>query len=198
MEKEKQGLSVMEKHFRADVKMRNNRLVAAREDLGLGAREAAEKIGIGYGRLLDFESFKIMPYGSRNELRPSAQRVCDFYGFGPDYFWEGEVAKIEGRIRRSIEIDLDTARQEFLPAENAMRLEEMKDQIERAMETLTERERGVIQARFYEEKSLDETGAETLSENKWLGLTGNRVMQIEAKALHKIRKAMSDEALRTA
>ena len=61
--------------------------------------------------------------------------------------------------------------------------------IEQALATLTEREVRVIQQRFEERKTLQDTG-------KTEGVTRERVRQIEAKALRKLRHPSRSKKLR--
>ena len=60
----------------------------------------------------------------------------------------------------------------------------MKEQVEDVLESLTERERKVLQLRF----GLDDGRSRTLEEvGKEFHVTRERIRQIEAKALRKLR-----------
>jgi len=64
------------------------------------------------------------------------------------------------------------------------KLEALKEQVEDVLESLTERERKVLQLRF----GLDDGRSRTLEEvGKEFHVTRERIRQIEAKALRKLR-----------
>ena len=69
------------------------------------------------------------------------------------------------------------------PAEAANR-QMLKEQMEDVLETLSERERAVLEMRF----GLDGSQGRTLEEvGREFGVTRERIRQIEAKALRKLR-----------
>jgi RNA polymerase primary sigma factor len=78
------------------------------------------------------------------------------------------------------------------PVDEASR-ELLKEQMADAFETLTDRERAVLLMRF----GVDGTQARTLEDvGKELGVTRERVRQIEAKALRKLRHPSRAKKLR--
>lgn len=69
----------------------------------------------------------------------------------------------------------------------------LKEELEEAMASLTERERNVIKLRF----GLDDGKTRTLEEvGKEFNVTRERIRQIEAKALRKLRHQAEAESLR--
>ena len=69
----------------------------------------------------------------------------------------------------------------------------MSDQINQALSTLTDREHKILRMRF----GLDDDRIHTLEEiGNQFGLTRERIRQIEAKALHKMRHPSRSKALR--
>ncbi len=65
---EKQGFKV-----RAELRLKNAKLVKARETLNLTLEEAASKIGVSYGTLFRFENLKLYP------SKESQEKICEFY-----------------------------------------------------------------------------------------------------------------------
>ncbi|HVS49847.1 MAG TPA: RNA polymerase sigma factor RpoD [Candidatus Dormibacteraeota bacterium] len=76
---------------------------------------------------------------------------------------------------------------------DAASLTMLRSEVEHAIETLAPRERRVLQLRFglldSQERTLEEVG-------KRLGVTRQRIRQIEARALHKLRQPWRSEKLR--
>lgn len=78
------------------------------------------------------------------------------------------------------------------PRDSAAR-EQLKEQIQKAMDVLTERERLVLEYRF----GLADGDEQTLEEvSKRFDITRERVRQIEAKALRKLRHPVRSRVLR--
>lgn len=78
------------------------------------------------------------------------------------------------------------------PAESAA-YELLKEQLENVLDTLTEREENVLRLRF----GLDDGQPRTLEEvGKYFGVTRERIRQIEAKALRKLRHPSRSKQLK--
>lgn len=74
-------------------------------------------------------------------------------------------------------------------AEDAIWLQQCRQVINEALESLPEREKAVIQARYMEDLTLKETGEK-------FGVSGNAIRDTEQKALRKLRSGKSSTALR--
>ncbi|MBT8895483.1 sigma-70 family RNA polymerase sigma factor, partial [Lactobacillus delbrueckii subsp. bulgaricus] len=71
--------------------------------------------------------------------------------------------------------------------------EMLKDQLEEVLDTLTDREENVLRLRF----GLDDGNPRTLEEvGRVFGVTRERIRQIEAKALRKLRHPSRSNKLR--
>ncbi|MBE0481444.1 MAG: sigma-70 family RNA polymerase sigma factor, partial [Dehalococcoidia bacterium] len=71
-----------------------------------------------------------------------------------------------------------------MPPAEAASLSLLKDQVEEVLSTLTPRERRILQLRF----GLEDNRSRTLEQvGKEFGVTRERIRQIEAKALRKLR-----------
>lgn len=78
------------------------------------------------------------------------------------------------------------------PAEHAA-YELLKEQLEDVLDTLTDREENVLRLRF----GLDDGRTRTLEEvGKVFGVTRERIRQIEAKALRKLRHPSRSKQLK--
>lgn len=190
----------MTKELRLTLKVRNNRLIKAREALGLGAREASKRIGVSYGDLLQLESLKLSPLGRRGVWRPSVLRIAAFYGNTTDYFWPDAVMAVV-EPERTVEVDaMDVARlgsndvltlpDEAASAEEMLNhKEEAEFMLEYMTTLLTEREQNIVRLHF----GLDGHDALTLQEigEHDGGTSRERVRQILEGALGKLRRGTS-------
>lgn len=83
--------------------------------------------------------------------------------------------------------------QEVLAPAEAAAFELLKEQLEDVLETLTDREKRVLRLRF----GLDDGRSRTLEEvGQVFGVTRERIRQIEAKALRKLRHPMRSKRLK--
>jgi RNA polymerase primary sigma factor len=83
--------------------------------------------------------------------------------------------------------------QEALAPADAAAYELLKEQLEDVLDTLTEREENVLRLRF----GLDDGRTRTLEEvGKVFGVTRERIRQIEAKALRKLRHPSRSKRLK--
>jgi RNA polymerase sigma factor (sigma-70 family) len=167
------------KPFRVGAKLRNNRLIKAREDLGhLTARSAATVLDLNYSVLVSFETLYSRPWTRSGNWKGSALRVATAYGYSPDELWPEAVAHIAAT---KIEVEIDDPQPSSLadPDEGVAR-RELADVVRTVLAALTPKEKTVIELRFASDLTLREVG-------RHLKCTPGRIQQIESLALRKLR-----------
>jgi DNA-binding XRE family transcriptional regulator len=82
------------KEFRVLVKVRNNRLIQRREELGLSAPRLAEKMGVNYHSYVQLESMKDSPLDSAGEWRAIAVTIAEFHAVSLDELFPEAVQQI--------------------------------------------------------------------------------------------------------
>jgi len=88
--------------FRVVSKLKNNRLVAAREARGMNAAQAARAIGVEPTLLGAFENFKQTARLKDGRWSVPATRIAAFYGIPPDELWPEAV----NAVRRTESVQL--------------------------------------------------------------------------------------------
>ena len=167
-----------EKAFRIKVRVYNNRLVRAREEMGLSQTEAARQMGVSNGILCDFETLRRRAWSEVDGWIPSALRVAEFYGYSPEYLWPEEIEAVR-KNAFALELAAEDVAQLLSPDEHMSR-KELGVFMGQAHGLLTQRERSVLQATLVEERTLADTGTD-------YSLSQERIRQIRDKALRKLR-----------
>lgn len=176
------------KDYRITVKVRNNRLLKAIEAVGgTPGQKWCDEHGLSYIRVNKLINMTSSPLTALGELYPDAERLCEILGKIPSDLWSNEQLYPLERNFSEMEMDysqvlalLPNSDQSYLPDFSELEARQTKKLISNALSTLTSREREVIKIRFEDDLTLEEIGAR-------LGVTGTRVLQIEAKALRKLR-----------
>ncbi len=181
--------------IRIEARLRNAKLIGAREMLGLKPIEAAKRIGVSYHYYLNCESMKVYPG------RDSREKICDFYkSMGIDISEEEVFPEelrnlapkrkyiLEKTIPKSELLSLSNIDRRLLPviesdAERNVYEMELKGEMQKALDRLNYREQQVIKMRF------GFYGREMLLEDiaKEFDVTRERIRQIETKAIKKLR-----------
>ncbi len=124
------------------------------------------------------------------EMDTTSEKVRELFKWRDVYFRIASLDKPVGE-------DMDTPLMEFIPAEE--NLDEkisvilFREQLDEALGTLTTREKNVLMLRF----GLEDGHERTLEEvGKIFNVTRERIRQIEAKALHKLRHPARSKKLR--
>lgn len=135
-----------------------------------------------------------------NERRPSVQEIAEEVGLPQEKITD--AMKVSGR---HVSVDApfvegeDTGLLDVIPnedspmADKTLIAESLRQEVERVLQTLNERERNVIEAFFginRPEMTLEEIGAK-------YGLTRERVRQIKEKAIRRLRQNTKNNLLKT-
>jgi RNA polymerase sigma factor (sigma-70 family) len=172
--------------FRIEIKVRNNRIIRAREKLGYAnASEAAKALKVHYHHWVQYESMAMSPLTTDGEWKESAKAVADAIFADPDDLWPDEALRIS-KTRATIEVTFEQMVRSFgdVP-EHRMLVAGDRSTLEAAIGKLTKREIGVLHHRIVREEDLEEVG-------KRFDLSRTRIMQIQARAIEKLRRELDD------
>jgi len=172
------------------VQLRNNRVKALRLAAGLSQRQLGKKIGVCYAVIGQAERFRISPE-TKKKLATFFDKPLEWL-FPP--LLDELIKETETVATLPAQAVLAWGRQameKLLPAdpfESAAR-KELAEQVREGIRTvLTPREQRVLQARFEDAETLTEAGGH-------VGVTRERVRQLEARAFRKLRRAMRQQIL---
>lgn len=194
--------------YRIDVKVRNNVILYKIEQAGyktLGEFCRLNNIMKYVSTIGAIINMKSSPLQSDGEFRKCIIKVADLLGCDPlDLFTDTQMHTVLKSNKRSIQVNEAEMRfmlenkNETLLLEDLVSHDERNKTIEKALGNLTEREAKVIKLRFgFEdgnEHTLDEVGVAIGKDGS--PVSRERVRQIEAKALRKLRHPINNEGLR--
>ena len=176
----------MSEEYRVKVSVSNNLLIRAIEDAGYkNQSEFARAIGCGTSYVNMLCGLRISPMTREGEFTKGANQVMEGLGACPTDLWTEEQLTMNLKRSSSWSVMGREELNELMNGAPKSLLEsvagqELKRTMDEARKTLTFREQRIIGLRFDDDKTLDETGKE-------VGLTRQRVRDIEAKALRKLR-----------
>jgi transcriptional regulator with XRE-family HTH domain len=174
----------------------NYNLRAARLKLGLTVRQLAKKVGVTPSLISDWENLRGFPRAGQR------QAVADAFGLPIDSLFPEWLTEFKLQSGPSVITDAHFSLEQAIaagidlpslppPGEEVS----LKAAVADVLYSLTDREAFVLRRRY----GLDPEGGDshTLAEiGLELGVTGNRVMQIENKALRKLRHPTRTRKLR--
>lgn len=179
--------------FLVRVSVKNNRLHKMRTEAGLTVGQLREKTGVNLGTYAKLVGLRLSPKTKKGKWRIPVKRLAKFFKcceedlFPPNL--ESVINPSASKEVRADEIAQLCAPQEQLrlmapDPEQVIIGEEVKHALYDELGTLTAREETVIRMRFglgdEKESTLEEIG-------KHFGVGRQRIREIEAKALHKLR-----------
>lgn len=177
--------SIFGRPFRIVAKLRNNRLIKAREILGyFSTRIAADTIGIAYPTLLDFEAFRRSPWGKYG-WKPIAIKIAEAYAYHPEELWPDVIAQV-CETKAFIEVGSDSIALSNSSPEEIVGLCEVHNRIRQVLILLSPREEKVLLERCGLNDDGDGRTIVDIAED--LGVTTSRVRQIEQHALRTLRQ----------
>ena len=179
--------------------VRNNYLLMAIKDAGFkNLVEAARAAGVSYPVAAEFMSLKQTPILRNGKIRPSVQRLANTLNkhpleLFPEQHHERPLKKSSATFEASIE-DVKA----YLPSpvgtfDDYLIAQQASASIERAINTLTPREREILVKRYGLLGEDEHTHARLAIEQ---GVSTTRISQIENKALRKLRhRRITDDML---
>ena len=189
---------------RVQVRFRNDLLQRLVDDHPLPLYKLAEEIGVPYGWIISIKSMKRTPYGhNREEYSDIAKRAAAYFNVTPEVLFPPEIYRISwpSKLEKSFPaeriaclIQSDDQRRRALPPHEEMEEREKLEILDKMLKTLTPREEKILRMRF----GLDEDcGPSSIYEvGEEFEVTGSRILQIQAKALRKMRDLSRSRKLR--
>ena len=185
--------------YRVQIKVRNGRLLRAIEMAGHQPGQIfAREVGISYtGHLLPYLNLKCTPFDENGDIRPCAEMLCVFLNCLPDELWSEEQRYL--LVTNAAEIELSAASvHELLSSPSGcadplslLEKQQAAQAVDALLDTLTPREAEVLRLRY----GIDGEPMTLEDIAKPMGYTRERVRQVEAKALRKLRAPARQTAL---
>jgi len=191
--------------YRVKVSVRNNLLLKAIEDAGFDSVAGfCRSSGLREVAVLGIIKFDTTPIDRSGEFIPLAKQIMEALGAAPTDLWTAEQLNlkllknnVERNVSQAVLHDLlgvgDSAMLAIENPEDVVAKNQLGDAIHEALDTITPREAKVLSLLY----GLDGEGPITLEEvGKQFDLTRGRIRQIEAKALHNLRKPIRADKLK--
>jgi RNA polymerase sigma factor (sigma-70 family) len=180
----------MSKEYKIEIKVKNNLILQKIKSLGFETVGSfCKKYNLcptNLGRLVNLNQSAVISYD--NSYRKIVFQLCDIFMCSPEDLFTDEQKYCEGITRKDYYVGeaeakffLENNCQEQLLLEDKIDNETLKEKlIPEALSTLTSREQEIIKMRFEDDMTYRDIGL-------IFGISGNRIMQIEGKALRKLR-----------
>lgn len=190
--------------YRVDIKVRNNLFLKKIESAGyktIGDFLRNNNMLTKASELGEIINMKKSPLNREGEFRPFLLKIADLLNCSAiDLFSEVQMNTLLKTNKRSIQVHeaemkfmLENNNDIKLLEENIL-LEQQNNEIEKQLKTLTAREQEILDMRFGRGKYDQEYSLRECGEK--YGISGNRIRQIEEKALRKLRHPSRANQLR--
>ena len=172
--------------FRIEIRVRNNRIIRARERLGHASGSAAAKaLGIPYHSWVNYESLKETPLNESGGWKESALSVADALFVAPEDLWPDEALRIT-KTRVTIEASFEQMTRAFGETpETRMLVQGDRKTLEVALAKLNKVETDVVLRSVVGDEELSQIAA------SW-DLSRARIGQIRNRALAKLHYDLAD------
>ena len=176
------------KDYRITLKVRNNRILRAVEETGnkFGGKWCRAN-GVDYSKAVQLVAMTASPINDEGHLIEAAVQLCDALNKTPDDLWSKE--QIYPLEKNFSDMEMDHEQILALLPNDQRSIEHDTSAVENAqaskligetLKSLTKREEECIRLRFYQDMTL-----EGCAQN--MGITRERVRQIELRAIRKLR-----------
>ena len=185
----------MSAEYRVKVLVSNNLLIQAIENAGYKTQsEFARAIDCGTSYINMLCGLRVSPINQEGEFTKVANQVMEALGACPTDLWTEEQLTMSLKKSSSWSVMGREELNELMNGAPKSLLEsvagqELKKTMDEVRKTLTYKEQQLIGMRFDDDKSLEQIGKE-------LGITKERVRQMEAKALRKLRYPSRSDKLK--
>ena len=173
-----------------DCKLKNNLIWRAIRQQGFeSVRSFCMAHGLSYGSTVNLVNLRERAVTKQGEWTNAALRLADAVQVEPDFLFTEQQRITELPTNRAtVEISEKLALAMATdPYQLAVR-EDMAEQVRGMLEHLTDRERRVVEMRYFEGLSLEDCGRQ-------FDVTSESIRRIEAKALRKLRHPSCSEHL---
>ena len=176
------------KDIRFIVRVKNNRLLKAREKMGFTQTAMAEYCGVGISRYGDIENLKFFPITKDGDWNIDAQKISSAVGLTEEELFPAAFKQIL-KTRMEYEVGLEelpkfTQPLEIEGPESLLEGQDLRKRVSAVLDSLTPREKKVLEMRF----GLNgEDECNQVEVSKYFYYTKERIRQIEQKAIRKIR-----------
>ena len=190
------------KDYRLEIKIKNNYLYEKMQEQGIStAAELARVVGLGPSVIGDILNLKVTPYTNKGTVRSSIQSLCDFFSCNPEDLFPAQhifdpLTVNQGAIQANIgELMSSNLLESAHNPDLLVEITEQKEALEKTLDQLTLREKKVLEVRY---GLGDEEGCTLKEAGIKFGVRAERIRQIEAKALRKLRHPDRTKHLRLA
>ncbi len=174
--------------YRVEVRVRNANILRLMESRRIeSVAELCRNAGVSHATFGEVINLKRAPVTRKGDWHPVVLKVCEYLFVMPSDLFSQEQMQPLKTNKSFVDLEFDDiSRMLDDPTQDpslGLEHQDAAGAVSAALETLTEREREVLMLRFGiegSEQTLEEVG-------KQIGVSRGRVMQIEAKALRKLR-----------